>query len=316
MSNKQQRDNQCKGCKNVNILDFIGNTPLLELKKIAEKSSGSRIFAKAEFLNPSGSVKDRAAKAMILEGIRKGKLTKGKTILDATSGSTGIAYSMIGALLGYPVLLCIPSNVSDERKKMIKAYGTKIIETDPLEGADGAYHKAKELAKKKPEQFFYPDQYNNIANWQAHFDTTAEEIWQQTNHMITHFVAGAGTSGTFVGTTRRLKQYASDVKGILMQPDFPFHGLEGIKHMASTMNPGFFDRNLVDYEIPISTEAAYSMTRRLAKEEGLLVGISSAANVLAALEAAQNAPNGSVIVTVLCDGGYRYLSEPVWEELM
>lgn len=297
----------------MDILDLIGNTPLIELKKISAGCGGNRIFAKAEFMNPSGSVKDRAAKAMILEGIRAGKLTKGRTILDATSGSTGIAYSMIGAMLGYPVLLCMPSNVSDERRKIVRAYGARIMETNPLEGTDGAYCKARELAGQEPEKFFYPDQYNNDANWQAHFHTTGEEIWRQTNHAVTHFVAGTGTSGTFVGTTRRLKQYAPAVKGILMQPDSPFHGLEGIKHMASTMNPGIFDRNLADGEVPVSTEAAYSMTRRLAAEEGLLVGISSGANVLAALEVAKNAPQGSVIVTVLCDGGYRYLSEPVWE---
>lgn len=299
----------------MDILDLIGNTPLIEMKKISPGDGGSRIFAKAEFLNPSGSVKDRAAKAMILEGIRSGKLTKGKTILDATSGSTGIAYSMIGASLGYSVLLCMPSNVSEERKKIIRAYGTEIIETSPLEGADGAYYKARELAWREPEKFFYPDQYNNDENWRTHFHTTAEEIWRQTNHTVTHFVAGAGTSGTFVGITRRLKGYSSDVKGILMQPDLPFHGLEGIKHMDSTMNPGIFDKNLADAEISVSTEHAYAMTRRLAKEEGLLVGISSAANVLAALEVERNAPEGSVIVTVLCDGGYRYLSEPVWEGL-
>lgn len=297
----------------MNILDYIGNTPLIELKKISEQTNGSRIFAKAEFLNPSGSVKDRAAKAMILEGIRKGELTKGRTILDATSGSTGIAYSMIGALLGCPVVLCMPANVNSDRKKIIKAYGTKIIETDPLEGSDGAYCMAKELAGREPEKYFYPDQYNNAANWQAHFDTTGEEIWRQTNRTVTHFVAGAGTSGTFVGTVRRLKQYSPAVKGILMQPDFPFHGLEGIKHMASTINPGIFDKELADEEIPVSTEAAYQMTRKLAKEEGLLTGISSAANVLAALEVSRKAPKGSVIVTVLCDGGYRYLSDPVWE---
>lgn len=300
----------------VDILGLIGNTPLIELKKVSARGSGTRIFAKAEFLNPSGSVKDRAAKAMILDGIRRGALAKGKIILDATSGSTGIAYSMIGAALGYPVLLCMPANVSEERKRIIRAYGAGIVETDPLEGVDGAFDRAQELARQEPEKFFYPDQYNNEANWQAHFNTTGEEIWQQTNHTVTHFVAGAGTSGTFVGTTRRLKQFSAGIKGILMQPDFPFHGLEGIKHMASTMNPGIFDKNLADGEVCVSTEAAYAMTRKLAEEEGLLAGISSAANVLAAMEVAGDAPDGSVIVTVLCDGGYRYLSDPVWEGLL
>lgn len=296
----------------MNIVDSIGNTPLFELKKVFHSQNGIHIYAKAEFLNPSGSVKDRAAKAMVLEGIHTGKLTKNKKILDATSGSTGIAYAMIGAALGYQVVLCLPANVSPERKKTIRAYGAEIIETEPLEGADGAYYMAQKLYNENPDIYFYPDQYNNEANWKAHYETTAEEIWQQTEGKITHFVAGTGTSGTFVGTTRKLKRLNPHIQGTLMQPDSPFHGLEGIKHMASTVNPGIFDRQLADGQVEVSTEAAYEMVTTLAKKEGIFVGISAGANVLAAIEVAKKAPKDAVIVTILCDGGYRYLSEPVW----
>lgn len=299
----------------VNILDAIGNTPLFELKNIFAGRDDVSVYAKAEFLNPSGSVKDRAALAMIQEGIASGALTKEKTIIDATSGSTGIAYAMIGAVLGYHVQLCLPSNVSIERKKTILAYGAEIIETDPLEGADGAFFHARKLAEKNLDEFFYPDQYNNDANWKAHYTHTAEEIWQQTEGKITHFVAGAGTSGTFVGNTRRLRELKPEVQCILMQPDSPFHGIEGIKHMASTLNPGIFDPNLADCQVEVGTEKAYEMVKLLAEREGLFVGISAAANVVAALKVAEQAPADSVIVTVLGDGGYRYLSEPVWEDL-
>lgn len=299
----------------MNILDEIGNTPLFELKNIFNGKKNITISAKAEFLNPSGSVKDRAALAMIQEGIASGALTREKTIIDASSGSTGIAYAMIGAVLGYHVQLCLPANVSIERKKTIRAYGAEMIETDPLEGADGAYFLAKELAGKDPEKYFYPDQYNNDANWRAHYSHTAEEIWRQTGGSITHFVAGAGTSGTFVGNTRRLRELKPGIKCILMQPDSPFHGIEGIKHMASTLNPGIFDAGLADSEVEVSTEKAYEMVKTLAAKEGLFVGISAAANVLAALKVAEQAPEGSVIVTVLGDGGHRYLSEPVWDGL-
>lgn len=296
------------------LLDSIGNTPLFELNRVYEKQNGTVIYAKAEYLNPSGSVKDRAARSMIMEGIRSGKLSKDKTILDATSGSTGIAYAMLGAELGYKVLLCMPANVSTERKRMIRAYGGQIIETNPLEGADGAFARARELQREHPERYFYPDQYDNEWNWRAHYETTGVEIWRQTEGRVTHFVAGAGTSGTFMGTTRRLKTYNPSIKSILVQPDSPFHGLEGFKHMASTRNPGIFDRSLGDGELEVNTEAAYRMVRRLAREEGLFVGISAAANVLAAIETARRAPACSVIVTILCDAGGRYLSEPVWEE--
>lgn len=298
----------------MNILDNVGNTPLFELNKIYMPKRGIRLFVKAEFMNPSGSVKDRAAKAMILDGIQSGKLTRKKAILDATSGSTGIAYAMMGALLGYRVVLCVPANLSQERRMLIKAYGAEMIETDPLEGSDGACDRAKKLAEEYPEQYFYPDQYHNENNWKAHYTTTAEELWQQTEGKITHFVAGAGTSGTFMGTTKRLKELNKNIQGILMQPDSPFHGLEGIRHLASTENQGFFDKTFPDEVVEVSTENAYKMVRKLAAEEGLLVGISAAANVLAACKVAESAEDNSVIVTVLGDGGYRYLSEPVWRE--
>lgn len=297
------------------ILDCIGGTPILELNRVYQKKNHTAVYVKAEYLNPSGSVKDRAARAMVMEGIRSGKLTRGKKILDATSGSTGIAYAMIGAELGYQVVLCMPANVSTERKRMIQAYGGKIIETDPLEGADGAFARARQMQREHPDWYFYPDQYNNDQNWKAHYETTGEEIWKQTGGLVTHFIAGAGTSGTFVGTARKLKEKNRDIRCILVQPDSPFHGLEGFKHMDSTMNPGIFDRKLADGEIQISTEDAYRMVKRLAREEGLLAGISGAANVLAAIRAAETAPEGSVIVTILCDAGHRYLSEPIWEEL-
>jgi cysteine synthase B len=250
---------------------------------------------------------------MLLTAIADGRLTKDKTILDSTSGNTGIAYAMIGAALGYRVELCLPANASLERKKILKAYGAKIIETDPLESSDGAYLIAKEMAEKDPDKYFYPDQYNNYENWKAHFNGTAEEILTQTNGRITHFIAGAGTSGTFTGTAEKLKKFG--VKAILMQPDSPFHGLEGMKHMESTIKPGFFDYSLADEVVTVSTEAAYAMVRRLAREAGLFVGVSSGANVHAALEIAPNLPPGSLVVTILCDNGNRYLTEPVWGDV-
>ncbi|MCL2054465.1 MAG: cysteine synthase family protein [Oscillospiraceae bacterium] len=294
----------------MSILDCVGNTPLLEIKM-----DGSRIYAKAEYFNPSGSVKDRAAKNMLLEAISDGRLTAGKTILDSTSGNTGIAYAMFGAALGYKVTLCLPANASLERKKILKAYGAEIIETDPLESSDGAYLKALEIAKAKPDKYFFPDQYNNEANWKAHYYTTAPEIIEQTSGGITHFVAGAGTSGTFTGIAKRLKEDKPDTIITLMQPDSPFHGLEGMKHMETTIKPGFFNRDIADCEIEVGTEEAYNMARRLAKEAGIFVGVSAGANVCAALEIAKTAPKDSVIVTILCDNGYRYLTEPIWRDL-
>ena len=299
----------------MNILDAIGNTPLFELPSFSDLNRNVKIYAKAEFLNPGGSVKDRAAKAMVLKGIQQGLLTKDKEILDATSGSTGISYAMIGSALGYRVTLCLPANASVERKKIIRAYGAQIIETSPLEGVDGAYDEAQRLVREHPEKYFYPDQYDNNANWKTHYLTTAKEIWNQTGHSITHFVCGAGTSGTFMGTVRRLKELNPNIQGILVQPDSPFHGLEGVKHMASTMNPGIFDPKLPDGQTEVGTEEAYRMVKRLALEEGLFVGISAAANVIAAAKVAKEVPDDSVIVTILGDGGSRYLSEPVWEEL-
>jgi cysteine synthase B len=295
------------------ILAEIGNTPLLELKHwTAERHPDVRILVKAEHLNPSGSVKDRAARAMILDGIRSGKLTKDKTILDATSGNTGIAYAMIGAALGYNVALCLPKNASEERKNILRAYNARIIETDPLLSSDGAQVHARKLALQEPDRYFYPDQYNNNANWKAHYDTTAVEIWEQTGHAITHFVAGMGTSGTFTGTSRRLKEFNPSIQTIAMQPDSPMHGLEGMKHMASTMKPGIYDPDLANRVVEASTEDACETAIYLVRKEGLFVGISSGANVYAAIKLAKTLPSGSVVVTVLCDNGNRYLSEELW----
>lgn len=272
------------------------------------------VYAKAEHLNPGGSVKDRAALSMILAGERAGKLFPGKTILDATSGNTGIAYAMIGAARGYPVTLCLPKNASPERKHTLRIYGAELIETDPLQGSDGAQLRARALAAADPERYFYPDQYNNEANWRAHYVGTAPEIWEQTQGRITHFLAGLGTSGTFMGTARRLKEYDQKIRVVSMQPDSPLHGLEGMKHMATAIVPGIYDPSLADLSVEVTTEDAHEMTRRLAREEGLLVGISSGANVFAALRLARTLAPGSVVVTILCDSGEKYLSESFWGE--
>jgi len=295
------------------ILDAVGKTPLITLKNITAELNGVSVLGKAEFFNPSGSVKDRAARAMLLDGVKSGKLTKDKIIIDATSGNTGIAYAMFGAAMGYRVALCMPANASFERKKILRAYGAQIIDTDPLESSDGAYLAVKKLVADNPDKYFYPDQYNNEINWKTHFETTGVEILEQTENKITHFVAGAGTSGSFMGISKRLKSCGKGIKIIFMQPDSPFHGLEGMKHMETTIKPGFFDESVMDERIEIGTEDAYETTRRLAREEGLFVGVSSGANVLAALRVAQNLPQGSIVVTLLCDGGYRYMSEPVLE---
>jgi cysteine synthase B len=295
----------------MNILDLVGSTPLLELKKISR--AGAQLFAKAEFCNPSGSVKDRAAKAMILDGIKRGSLKPGKTIIDATSGNTGIAYAMMGAYLGYPVKLYLPANASSERKGLMKRYNAEIVETDPLESSDGALLAARKEVAEHPENYFYPNQYANDENWKAHYNGTAPEIWDQTNHGITHFICGMGTSGTFTGCAKRLKELNPNVKVIAVQPDSPFHGIEGTKHMASTIKPDFYDETLPDEFAEVNTEESYVLARRLAAEEGLFVGVSSAANVLAALHLAKKLPPDAVVVTILCDGGIRYLSEPFWE---
>ena len=296
------------------VFDMVGGTPLLRLPSIGRELNGVELYAKAEFFNPTGSVKDRAAKAMIMDGIARGLLTHDKTIIDATSGNTGIAYAALGTALGYKVTLCLPANATEERKKLMRLYGAEIIETDPLESSDGAYNECRRLVAEHPEKYFYPDQYNNDANWKAHFEGTAAEIWEQTDHRVTHFVAGTGTSGTFMGTTRGLKRFNPEIKSVLMQPDSPFHGLEGMKHMESTIKPGIFDESIADIKLEVSTYEAYAMTRRLVREEAVLVGISSGANVAAALKLAKTLPPGSVVVTVLCDNGNRYLSEEFWEE--
>jgi cysteine synthase B len=290
----------------------VGNTPVIELKCVSAEISGVSVFAKAEYRNPSGSVKDRAAKAMILHGIRTGQLTKEKIILDSTSGNTGIAYAMFGAALGYRVKLFMPSNASAERKKIIRAYGAEIVETDPLEGSDGAYRAVVEKAQEEPDLYFFPNQYDNFENLQSHYETTGVELYEQCKP--SHFVAGTGTSGTFTGVSKRLKDYDSSIQIILMQPDSPFHGLEGMKHLGATIKPKIFDETIADMRVEVKTEDAYAMARRLAAEEGLFVGISSGANVHAALELARTLPKGSRIATILCDNGYRYMTEPLWRD--
>jgi cysteine synthase B len=293
----------------------IGNTPLVRLRSLArDLPAGTEVYAKAEFMNPGGSVKDRAALAMILAGEKSGELTPEKTILDATSGNTGIAYAMLGAARGYKVTLALPKNASQARKKILRLYGAEIIETDPLSGTDGAQILVKELFRAQPEKYFYPDQYNNEANWKAHFATTAPEIWWQTQGRVTHFVAGLGTTGTFVGTARRLKEFNPELKAISVQPNSPLHGLEGLKHLETAIVPGIYDGNLADRNTEVETEDAQATARRLAREEGLFVGVSSGANVFAALELARELPAGSVVVTILCDGGAKYLHEDFWNE--
>ena len=293
----------------------IGNTPLIRLRTITKDlPENVEIYAKAEFMNPGGSVKDRAALAMITAGEKSGELVKGKTILDATSGNTGIAYAMIGAARGYKVALTLPSNASATRKRILKLYGAEIIETDQMQGTDGAQIKAKDLVAAFPDKYFYPDQYNNEANWQAHYTTTAPEIWRQTSGRITHFVAGLGTTGTFVGTSRRLKEYNPKISTISMQPDSPLHGLEGMKHLETAIVPGIYDAKVADQNVEVATEDAQAMTRRLAREEGLFVGVSAGANVFAALRLARKLKEAAVIVTILCDGGGKYLNESFWDE--
>jgi cysteine synthase B len=300
-----------------NLLSTIGNTPLVRLDKIAAEVSGVEIYAKAEYFNPGGSVKDRAGLNMILDGERSGRLHAGRTILDATSGNTGIAYAMIGAARGYQVKLCLPANASVERKRILKAYGAEMVFSDPGEGSDGAIRKCRLIYEADPDRYFYPDQYNNPANWRAHFETTGREIIEQTNGMLTHFVSAMGTSGTFTGVSRRLHRDLPDVKCYSGQPSSGFHGLEGLKHMPTAIVPGIYDPTLADGNIWLETEEAYAMVRRLAHEEGLLVGISSGCNVVAALQIARKlkaeGTNG-MIVTVLCDSAEKYLSDQFWDE--
>ncbi len=299
------------------LLNSIGNTPLLRLPGISAAYPGVEILGKAEFLNPGGSVKDRPGLNMIRDGERTGRLTKARTILDATSGNTGIAYAMIGAALGYKVRLCLPQNASPERKQILKAFGADLILTDPGAGSDGSIIECRKVYESDPDRYFYPDQYNNPANWKAHFDTTGVEILNQTSHGVTHFVAMLGTSGTFTGISRRLKRDLPGVQCISAQPDQGFHGIEGTKHMPSAIIPGIYDDKLADDNLWISTEDSFAMTKRMAREEGLLVGISAGANVVAATKLAQRLADngeGGVIVTILCDGAAKYLSEPFWHD--
>ncbi len=294
-------------------VDLVGNTPLLELSSVSHEVPGVRILGKAEWYNPGGSVKDRPALWMIQDGEKSGKLTHAKTILDATSGNTGIAYAWIGASLGYKVKLCMPRNASEERKKILRAHGVEVVLTDPGEGSDGAIREARRLYAEDPERYFYPDQYKNPANPRAHYESTAPEIWEQTDGEVTHFVAGLGTSGTFVGTATRLKEYNPGIQAISFEPDSPFHGLEGMKHMGSAIVPEIYDPSIADRNLGTPTEDAYDMVKRLAREEGILVGISAGAAVATSLRVARELESG-VIVTVLCDGADKYLSESFWEE--
>lgn len=296
---------------------LIGNTPLLRFHSVtAHLPADVMVFAKAEWTNPGGSVKDRAAANIIRQGEISGALRPGKVILDSTSGNTGIAYAMIGAAKGYRVKLFVPANASPERIAILTAYGAELELTDPLEGSDGAIRAVRELAAREPDTYFYADQYNNPANWQAHYNTTGVEIWQQTDGTVTHFVAGLGTSGTLMGTGRRLKDYSADVQVIALEPDSPFHGLEGLKHMPSAIKPGIYDETFADRLIEISTEATYEMARRLAREEGYLVGISAATAMVGALQVAEElAEDGrsGVVVTLFPDNAYKYLSESFWK---
>ncbi|MDR1920994.1 MAG: cysteine synthase family protein [Candidatus Adiutrix sp.] len=294
------------------LLDSIGMTPLIKLRHIRAGESAAGVLAKAEFLNPSGSVKDRPARAMIREGIRSGELTPDKTLIDATSGNMGIAYAMIGAALGYKVALCLPRNANQERKRILKAFNADIIETDPVRGPEGAIAMVQSIFDRSPHLYYHPDQYNNDENWRAHYNTTGVEIWEQTGGRVSHFVAGAGTAGTFVGVARRLKAFNPDVQTCVMRPSSPLHGLEGIRYMPSVPS-GFFDESLVDSFIVVSTEEAREMTLQLARLEGLFVGMSSGANVAAAFKLASELPPSAVVATILCDAGFRYLSDKLWD---
>jgi cysteine synthase B len=301
------------------VLDAIGNTPLIRLSAIERELSAVELYAKAEWLNPGGSVKDRPASRMVCEAIQRGQLAGGRRLLDATSGNTGIAYAMIGAALGFGVTLCVPANITPQRKRILRAYGPELIFTDALEGSDGAIREARRRFAASPDLYFYPDQYNNPFNWRSHYDGTAAEIWEQSSGRVTHFIAGLGTSGTFVGTGRRLREFNPAIVLASVQPDSPLHGLEGLKHMASAIVPGIYDPDLADEDLAVSTEDAYDMTRRLAAEEGLLVGISSGANLAGALRLlrSSDAPESEpprVAVIIFPDGGERYLSEQFWND--
>jgi cysteine synthase B len=296
----------------VRLLELIGNTPLIDLSALTGRD-GVRLFAKAEFANPGGSVKDRPALAMMLDAERRGLLAEGKRLLDATSGNTGIAYAMIGAAMGVPVTLCLPESASPERKKILRAYGAELRITDPMAGSDGAILEARRLVAEEPERWAYLDQYSNPENWRAHYRGTGPEIWEQTGGEITHFVTGLGTSGTFMGVGRFLRETKPEIRLVSVEPDSPFHGLEGMKHMASAIVPPIYDPGLADEAMELPTEEAYRMVKRLARETGLLAGISSGCNVAAALKVAAGLRAGTV-VTVLCDSADKYLSDRFWEE--
>jgi cysteine synthase B len=298
------------------VLAQIGNTPLLSLEALTCDLPNVELLGKAEWHNPGGSVKDRAAAGIVGEARRSGKLAPGKILLDSTSGNTGIAYAMLGAALGFPVTLCVPENVSPERKRILQAYGANIIYTDPAEGSDGALKIARQFAERHPDLYFYADQYSNDANWRAHYQTTANEIWQQTEGRVTHFVAMLGTTGTFVGTTRRLRELNPRIRCISLQPDSPFHGIEGAKHLPSAIVPRIYDASLADQNLEIVTEDAHAMARRLAREQGLLVGVSSAAAVVGSLQVIESLKinQQATVVTILCDSGEKYLSERFWHE--
>ncbi len=299
----------------LSIMDRIGNTPLVRLERISADLPRTEVYGKAEWTNPGGSVKDRAASGIVQEAFRSGKMSGGKRLLDSTSGNTGIAYAMLGAACNFGVTLCVPANVSVERKRILQAYGAEIIYTDPGEGSDGAILKAQEMVAQHPSRYFYADQYSNDSNWLAHYYGTANEIWEQTYGRVTHFVTVLGTSGTFMGTTRRLKELNPAIQCISLQPDSPFHGIEGAKYMPTSIVPKIYDPTLADRNLEISTEACYAMARRLAREEGLLVGTSSAASLVGALRVARESElEHSVVVCIFCDGADKYLSERFWDE--
>jgi len=303
------------GLHGTSLLDRIGNTPMVRFERLAEHLPGITLLAKAEWTNPGGSVKDRPAAAIVLDAMAREQLCPGRRLLDATSGNTGIAYAMLGAALAFPVTLCMPSNVSSERKRLLQAYGAEVVWTDPADSSDGAIRKARELAQDP--QFFYADQYSNPNNWRAHYRGTAVEIWDQTEGRVTHFVAGMGTSGTFTGVSRRLKEFNPEIECMAMQPDSPFHGLEGMKHYATSIIPSIYDPTLASRTLEVETEAAYAMAKRLGRTEGLLVGISAAAAVVASLRLGEElAARGreAVIVTVLPDSADKYMSDRFWEE--
>lgn len=293
------------------ILQCVGNTPIIKLSKTGHVCEGVSIYAKAEWFNPGGSVKDRPALRIIKDGEKSGRLKRGKTIIDSTSGNTGIAYAMIGAVKGYPVTLVMPSNVSEERKAIVSSYGANIVYTDPLKGSDGAIIEVKKIVEENPEKYFFADQYNNPSNYQAHYDTTGIEIWEQTDGEVTHLVAGLGTTGTLMGTGRRLKEFNPDIEIIAVEPSTPIHGLEGLKHIDTAIVPGIYDPKFPDRKLAIDTEDAYKTVKELGQKEGLLVGYSAGAAMKAALEVAKDLKSG-IVVVVFPDSGNNYLSTSFW----